>query len=170
MLQTPDFVEEFILDRTLEPALDEFGLAGADAEVGFGLIDPACGSGHFLLGAFARLAKRHLDADPGAGPRAAAARALGNVYGVDLNPFAASIARFRLLVAALRFAEVAKLSQAPVFDIQVAVGDSLLHGPAQRWRERGCLRSSGRWRTPPISMRPRTQRCSTASWVVATKP
>ena len=26
LLQTPDFVEEFILDRTLEPALDEFGL------------------------------------------------------------------------------------------------------------------------------------------------
>ena len=26
LLQTPEFVEEFILDRTLEPALDEFGL------------------------------------------------------------------------------------------------------------------------------------------------
>jgi hypothetical protein len=25
LLQTPEFVEEFILDRTLEPALDEFG-------------------------------------------------------------------------------------------------------------------------------------------------
>ena len=28
LLQTPEFVEEFILDRTLTPALDEFGLAG----------------------------------------------------------------------------------------------------------------------------------------------
>ena len=47
LLQTPVFVEEFILDRTLEPALKERPLEG------FRLIDPTCGSGHFLLGAFA---------------------------------------------------------------------------------------------------------------------
>ena len=46
LLQTPDFVEEFILDRTLEPAIDEFGLDEVR------LIDPTCGSGHFLIGAF----------------------------------------------------------------------------------------------------------------------
>jgi hypothetical protein len=49
LLQTPRFVESFILDRTLTPAIDEFGLDGLR------LIDPACGSGHFLLGAFSRL-------------------------------------------------------------------------------------------------------------------
>ena len=43
------FVEEFILDRTLDPAIDEFGYSEVR------LLDPACGSGHFLLGAFARL-------------------------------------------------------------------------------------------------------------------
>ena len=47
LLQTPEFVEEFILDRTLEPAIEEFGYQAVR------LIDPACGSGHFLLGAFA---------------------------------------------------------------------------------------------------------------------
>ncbi|PRC48645.1 SAM-dependent methyltransferase, partial [Mycobacterium sp. ITM-2017-0098] len=46
LLQTPVFVEEFILDQTLTPAVAEFGLEGLK------LIDPACGSGHFLLGAF----------------------------------------------------------------------------------------------------------------------
>ena len=46
LVQTPDFVEAFILDRTLEPALDEFGLSGHDGS-GFRLIDPACGSGAF---------------------------------------------------------------------------------------------------------------------------
>ena len=45
LLQTPVFVEEFILDRTLTPALDEFGLDKVR------MIDPTCGSGHFLLGA-----------------------------------------------------------------------------------------------------------------------
>ena len=66
LLQTPVFVEEFILDRTMEPALAERPLEG------FRLIDPTCGSGHFLLGAFARLLDRwHRHApdldSPGAG-------------------------------------------------------------------------------------------------------
>jgi len=49
LLQTPVFIEEFILDHTLVPAMAEFGLDGLK------LIDPTCGSGHFLLGAFERL-------------------------------------------------------------------------------------------------------------------
>src|SRR5262245_54733026 len=49
LLQTPGFVEEFILDRTLTPAIETFGLEKVR------LIDPACGSGHFLLGTFARM-------------------------------------------------------------------------------------------------------------------
>ena len=49
LLQTPEFVEEFILDRTLDAAVEEFGFREVR------LIDPACGSGHFLLGAFRRL-------------------------------------------------------------------------------------------------------------------
>ena len=44
LLQTPEFVEEFILDQTMEPALAERPLEG------FRMIDPTCGSGHFLLG------------------------------------------------------------------------------------------------------------------------
>ncbi len=52
LLQTPVFVEEFILDRTLEPALAERPLEG------FTMIDPTCGSGHFLLGGFAAALER----------------------------------------------------------------------------------------------------------------
>ena len=52
LLQTPAFVGEFILDHTLEPAMDQFGLEGLR------VIDPACGSGTFLLGAFRRLLER----------------------------------------------------------------------------------------------------------------
>jgi hypothetical protein len=123
LLQTPEFVEEFILDRTLEPALDEFGLAD------FRMIDPACGSGHFLLGSFDRLLARWRERAPQEGDRALAERALHSIHGVDLNPFAAAIARFRLLVAALRAAGVRTLAEAPNFTINIAVGDSLLHGP-----------------------------------------
>ena len=41
LLQTPDFVLDFILDRALEPAVDTFGLSAVK------VIDPTCGSGHF---------------------------------------------------------------------------------------------------------------------------
>jgi hypothetical protein len=50
------------------------------------------------------------------------------VAGVDLNPFAVAIARFRLLLAALQASDVQRLAEAPDFRIHVAIGDSLLHG------------------------------------------
>ena len=122
LLQTPVFVEEFILDRTLTPALDEFGLAGLR------LIDPACGSGHFLLGAFPRLLREWFTREPGTPERVLVQRALDAVYGVDVNPFAAATARFRLLVAALRASRIERLRNAPAFEVHVVAGDSLLHG------------------------------------------
>jgi hypothetical protein len=122
LLQTPDFIEEFILDRTLDPAVDEYGLENAS------MIDPTCGSGHFLLGAFGRLFERWLERAPGDNRRALAQRALDAVHGVDVNPFAVGIARFRLLVAALKASRVDRLAGAPDFVTHVATGDSLLHG------------------------------------------
>lgn len=107
----------------LEPAIDEFGLDG------FRMIDPACGSGHFLLGSFGRLLAHWRQRAPQEGDRALAERALQSIHGVDLNPFAAAIARFRLLVAALRAAGIHALAEAPRFTINIAVGDALLHGP-----------------------------------------
>ncbi|WP_063727779.1 BREX-2 system adenine-specific DNA-methyltransferase PglX [Streptomyces sp. RTd22] len=125
LLQTPEFVEEFILDLTLEPAIEEFGLS---PEGGLRTIDPACGSGHFLLGIFARLVEKWRAAEPGTDEWVIVRRALDSVHGCDKNPFAASIARFRLLVAAMRAAGAERLVEAPTFPINVAVGDSLLHG------------------------------------------
>jgi hypothetical protein len=122
LLQTPEFVEEFILDRTLTPAIREFGYRTAS------LIDPTCGSGHFLLGAFHRFVDEWQRAEPSRNRRDIAQKALDAVAGVDLNPFAVAISRFRLLVAALLASDVHKLSEAPDFRIHVAIGDSLLHG------------------------------------------
>ncbi|MGA1410558.1 MAG: BREX-2 system adenine-specific DNA-methyltransferase PglX, partial [Prochlorotrichaceae cyanobacterium] len=126
LLQTPDFVESFILDRSLEPAIETFG-----PEVGLEgirLIDPACGSGHFLLGAFQRIFERWQTLEPGTNPRVLAQRALDAVHGVDINPYAVAIARFRLLVAAMAACGVQRLKDAPDFRVRVACGDSLLHG------------------------------------------
>ncbi len=127
LLQTPVFVEEFILDRTLNPAIDEFGLDVVR------MIDPTCGSGHFLLGGFARLfdlwAKREDN------EIVAAQKALDGVWGVDVNPFAVAIARFRLIVAAMRACGIKRLKSAPAWNIHLATGDSLLFG--NRWNRTG---------------------------------
>lgn len=123
LLQTPEFIEEFILDRTLTPALNEFGYKEVR------LIDPTCGSGHFLLGAFQRLLDVWARFEPARNVRDSAQQALNGVYGVDLNPFAIAIARFRLLVAALKACGETSLARAPNFSFNLAAGDSLLHGP-----------------------------------------
>ena len=122
LLQTPEFVEEFILDRTLTPAIEAFGYEAVR------MIDPTCGSGHFLLGAFQRLFDLWSRNRPDLNERQAAVKALDAVHGVDLNPFAVAIARFRLLIAALRACGIARLADAPEFTLHLAVGDSLLHG------------------------------------------
>lgn len=122
LLQTPEFVEEFILDRTLEPAIETFGLEEVR------MIDPACGSGHFLLGAFERILALWRAREPGTPIRELVQRALDAVNGVDINPFAVAIARFRLLVASLVAAGIDELVAAPAFETRVAAGDSLIHG------------------------------------------
>jgi len=140
LLQTPVFVEEFILDRTLDPAIEEFGLAklGYEARLEsdgrlhpddrFRMIDPACGSGHFLLGSFARLVERWRKKEPGTRVAVLVQRTLDGVHGVDLNPHAIAIARFRLLLAALKECGVRRLGDKQGFAIHLVCGDSLLHG------------------------------------------
>lgn len=123
LYQTPVFVEEFILDRTLTPALKDRPLEG------FKLIDPTCGSGHFLLGAFDRLVDLWHRQAPALEVRARVNKALESIYGVDLNPFAVAIAQFRLIVAALKQTGDRSLVNSPGFTLNVVNGDSLLHGP-----------------------------------------
>ncbi len=145
LLQTPEFVEEFILQRTLEPALDEFFVVGssflANDKPGnnqeqttknqepFRMIDPACGSGHFLLGSFRRILDRWQKQDPGAGTRELVRRTLASIHGVDVNPYAVAIARFRLLLVAMRAEGVTRLAHAPGYQFNLACGDSLWHSP-----------------------------------------
>jgi hypothetical protein len=122
LCQTPGFVIDFILDRTLTPALDAFGMETVR------LIDPSCGSGHFLLAAFSRLFRSWQNKEPGTNPPALVQRALDSVYGVDLLPFAVEISRFRLLIAALESSGIQRLRDAPDFRFNLGAGDSLLHG------------------------------------------
>ncbi|MFR9798699.1 BREX-2 system adenine-specific DNA-methyltransferase PglX [Streptomyces sp. MS06] len=122
LLQTPEFVEEFILDRTMNPAVREFGYEGLK------MIDPTCGSGHFVLGAFRRLVRLWAEGQPGRDVHERVREALDSVHGVDINPFAVAIARFRLLVAGMAASGVRTLGEAGKYEwpIHLAVGDSLM--------------------------------------------
>lgn len=122
LLQTPEFVEEFILDRTMNPAVREFGYEGLK------MIDPTCGSGHFVLGAFRRLVRLWEEGQPGCDVHERVRAALDSVHGVDVNPFAVAIARFRLLVVAMAAGGVRTLAEAAKYDwpLNLAVGDSLI--------------------------------------------
>ncbi|MFI8191484.1 BREX-2 system adenine-specific DNA-methyltransferase PglX [Streptomyces sp. NPDC085946] len=122
LLQTPEFVEEFILDRTMNPAVREFGYEELK------MIDPTCGSGHFVLGAFRRLVRLWGDGQPGKDVHERVRGVLHSVHGVDVNPFAVAIARFRLLVAAMAASGVRTLEEAAKYEwpINLAVGDSLI--------------------------------------------
>ncbi|MCE7080364.1 BREX-2 system adenine-specific DNA-methyltransferase PglX [Streptomyces sp. ST2-7A] len=122
LLQTPEFVEEFILDRTMNPAVREFGYEELR------MIDPTCGSGHFVLGAFRRLVRLWDEGQPGRDRHERVRAALDSVHGVDINPFAVAIARFRLLIAAMAASGVRTLTEAARYEwpIHLAVGDSLI--------------------------------------------
>ena len=138
LLQTPVFVEEFILDRTLTPALDEFGLEKVR------MIDPTCGSGHFLLGAFDRLFRLWSRPEHTSGnAEKDAQKALDGIWGVDINPFAVAIARFRLIVAAVQACGTRRLKRAAGWKINLATGDSLLIG--SRWNGDGTKRPEERY-------------------------
>lgn len=131
LLQTPEFVESFILDYTLEKAIDTFGLPEVK------LIDPTCGSGHFLLTTFERVFTAWVKREPATNARTLAQRALDVVHGVDINPYAVAICRFRLLIAAMKAAQSTKIKNAPDFHFNLACGDSLLHGPRFEWQGQG---------------------------------
>ena len=128
LLQTPRFVERFILDLTLEPAVTHFGWDVVR------VIDPTCGSGHFLLGAFERLLACHQRHTPMRSPKEHALAALDQIYGADLNPYAVAIARFRLTLAYLEKTGITKLAAAPTLPLHLVVADSLLYGaPNRTW-------------------------------------
>ncbi|WP_446212926.1 BREX-2 system adenine-specific DNA-methyltransferase PglX [Micromonospora sp. IBSANI012] len=125
LLQTPVFVTDFILDLTLEPAIEDCG------HEAIRLIDPVCGSGNFLLEAFARLLSAWRGSAPTAAVEDLVGRALRTVHGVDLNPFAVAITRFRLLIAAVHACGAKNLRDVTHLDwrFNIAVADSLIDDP-----------------------------------------
>lgn len=113
---TPPPLVNCLLDSALEPVLQErerdftkLGFKSAEeAILSLKVCDKAVGSGHFLIGAAHRIAKRLAAVRTGDGEPAPAAvrHALRDVigrclYGVDINPMAVELCKFALWLEAL---------------------------------------------------------------------
>ncbi|WAM30041.1 BREX-2 system adenine-specific DNA-methyltransferase PglX [Myxococcus sp. NMCA1] len=119
LLQTPDFVLDFILDETLTPAITEWGVEKVR------VLDPACGSGHFLLAAFKRLVTGMREKFPARPMREVVDDCLARVVGIDLNDYACGLARARLVMTALELAGETDLGAASDYHPQVYWADAL---------------------------------------------
>ena len=145
LCQTPWWIADGIIDRTLIPAAREFR-----KEEALPAIDPTCGTGHFLirlvdyqweLYTTGAMASRQMRA-PGVsgwtpvGPEEAIRRILTGITGVELDPLTTAVARLRMVVTVAHKMHGAGLLEGPLrLDTipdtvrpRVMVGDSLLAG------------------------------------------
>jgi hypothetical protein len=107
---TPTSLIVSLLDSALDPVLDEAARADDPerAILALSVCDPACGSGHFLIAAAHRIAKRLAavrtgDDEPApAAYRTALRDVIGHcLYGVDVNPMAVELCKVGLWMEAL---------------------------------------------------------------------
>lgn len=129
---TPDPLVQSLLDETLDPLIEET-IAGKDdqaaieALLNLRIIDPACGSGHFLLAAARRLASRIARLSSPGTPSQADYRhwlrevARRTLFGVDKNPMAIELAKVALWIETVEPGKPLSF-----LDAHLRCGDSLL--------------------------------------------
>lgn len=108
---TPDSLVQVLLDSALEPVIADTIARNpsnaVEALLGLSIVDPACGSGHFLLAAARRLAAHVARLQANGTPSAAEYRhglrqVVGKcIYGVDLNPMAVELCKVSLWMEAV---------------------------------------------------------------------
>jgi hypothetical protein len=140
-LYTPGWIVEFLLQNTILPQLggsietrsakrdwfllsDEKGILPSTLQqrlTDLTLIDPACGSGHFLAHAFAFLFDLNRMAGVDAGR--AAERALNQIHGADIDPSALAVCALTVLI---QYIERAQCLPQAKWNGLVSVGDEAL--------------------------------------------
>ena len=127
---TPDSLVQALLDTALDPVLDRTEAEADDpakALLKLSVIDPACGSGHFLLAAARRIATRlariRADGTPSLADFRHALRDVARscLHGVDRNPMAVELTKVALWIET-----VDPGLPLGFFDAQIRCGDALL--------------------------------------------
>ncbi len=127
---TPDSLVQALLDTALDPVLDKAEAeaeAPAKALLKLSVIDPACGSGHFLLAAARRIATRlariRAEGTPSLADFRHALRDVARccIHGVDRNPMAVELTKVALWIET-----VDPGLPLGFFDAQIRCGDALL--------------------------------------------
>ncbi len=132
---TPEDLITVLLDSALNPVIEQALLrAGSSIEkqilaiLNLKICDPACGSGHFLIAAAHRLARRLAQLHTGEGEpapeamRAAMREVISNcIYGVDINPMSVELCKVSLWMEALEPGKPLSF-----LDAHIQCGDSLV--------------------------------------------
>ncbi|HEV7594416.1 MAG TPA: N-6 DNA methylase [Gemmatimonadaceae bacterium] len=131
---TPQALVEEVAEEALRAAFDddETGAAGLERLRNILVLDPACGSGAFLVHVLERLASLRLDAGETGSIAEIRRRVLTtSIFGVDLNPMAVWLCELRLWLAiVIESAEgdPMRIVPLPNLDRHIRVGDSLAGG------------------------------------------
>jgi hypothetical protein len=127
---TPSSLIDLVLDEALDPLLDERekDKDPEQALLAMTVCDPACGSGHFLVAAARRIASRlatvrtgEIDPTPADVEAAMHDVVARCIYGVDLNPMAAELAKVSLWLEAMQPGRPLSF-----LDAHIKVGNALL--------------------------------------------
>ncbi|MGC5015119.1 Eco57I restriction-modification methylase domain-containing protein [Streptosporangium sp. DT93] len=131
---TPSSLTEALLDTTLDPVLDEAASgadtveAKAEALLNVTVCDPACGSGHFLVAAARRIARRvaQIRSDEDEPSPDLVRQAMREVvsrciYGIDINEMAAELAKVSLWIESVEPGKPLAF-----LDTNIRIGNALL--------------------------------------------
>jgi len=118
---TPAFIVDYIVRNALNPVLDK--CRDVDDLKKIKVLDPACGSGSFLIKALEVILEKYKAFNYSDNQNLRVQIVLENLYGVDLDEQAVEIARLNLLINSLE--ERAKL---PSLENNIKNGNSLISG------------------------------------------
>src|SRR4030042_598884 len=114
--------------NTLKPVLDK--CRSIEDLQRIKVLDPACGSGSFLIRAMQLMYEKYLEFGNTGGVFTKIDILLNNIYGVDLDPQAVEIARLNLLISALD-----SRMKLPGLDKNIKNGNSLISGTDEELRK-----------------------------------
>lgn len=118
---TPTFIVDYIARNALKPVLDKCTSVYELKKIK--VLDPACGSGSFLIKALEVILEKYKDFNYEDSENLRIQIILENLYGVDLDEQAVEIARLNLLINALE-----QKGKLPPLDKNIKNGNSLISG------------------------------------------